>query len=697
VQTVFSRKELLSSSLLFLGTNGIGGMMRANIFWEQLRSRYDALLAANLNLEIPEDRWIMLTRCRMWVVFQGYSQEICSDCLDSFRFGYHSTAEWQYRVLTGQGEHVRIDIRMEMVKGENKIILTFFRHLSGGHYRNLADEKPVRLIIRPDIEDRNFHDVTKAFKGPEHSFPSAVKKSENGFTFSPHPGRVLGVTVSTGNFVYDPEWKYMVHRILDQERGHDPDSDLFSPGYFYFELGGGESRNLTAQVSSHYEHKRNAPEGNRADTGFDSCDFLNPVEALSISLDHFLVKRNELKSVIAGYPWFLDWGRDSLIFSRGLIAAGKIREAQAVLEQFGRFEKEGTLPNMVLGENAGNRDTSDAPFWFFVACSDLARLDNTNSFFDKQCGGRTFRQVLLSIGNAVISGTPNKIQMDSESGLVFSPSHFTWMDTNHPAGTPREGYPIEIQALWYQALLLLSQIDIHGERKKWKKIAGRVKHSIMDLFFLKNEGYLSDCLYCKPGTPASQAEPDDALRPNQIFAVTLGAVDDRNSSRKVVEACQELIVPGAIRSLADRAVKRPLEIIDNGTLLNDPYHPYKGNYTGDENSGRKPAYHNGTAWTWIFPSFCEAWVKVFGRESRDTALAWLGSSMRLINNGCVGHVPEVLDGDYPHRQRGCDAQAWGASELLRVWKYLSSDEYKNKEQGGYYEHKKTVFEKQTKV
>jgi glycogen debranching enzyme len=223
--------------------------------------------------------------------------------------------------------------------------------------------------------------------------------------------------------------------------------------------------------------------------------------------------------------------------------------------------------------------------------------------------------------------------------------------------------------------MLLSQIDHPGERKKWKKIAGKVKRSIADLFFLEKEGYLSDCLHCKAGTPAGRAEPDDALRPNQIFAVTLDAVDDPKISRQIVEACRELIVPGAIRSLADRAVRRPVEIWYDGILLNDPYHPYQGTYTGDENRSRKPAYHNGTSWTWIFPSFCEAWVKVFGPESRDTALAWLGSSIRLVNTGCIGHVPEVLDGDYPHRQRGCDAQAWGASELLRVWRLLSFNEH----------------------
>jgi glycogen debranching enzyme len=126
-------------------------------------------------------------------------------------------------------------------------------------------------------------------------------------------------------------------------------------------------------------------------------------------------------------------------------------------------------------------------------------------------------------------------------------------------------------------------------------------------------------------------------------------------------------VPGAIRSLADRPVEHPIEIIHKGIRLNDPRHPYQGKYLGDEDQQRKPAYHNGTAWTWQFPSFCEAWSMTYGAESRQTALAWLTSGMRLLDRGCVGHIPEILDGNYPHTPRGCDAQAWGASELLRVW------------------------------
>jgi len=262
--------------------------------------------------------------------------------------------------------------------------------------------------------------------------------------------------------------------------------------------------------------------------------------------------------------------------------------------------------------------------------------------------------------------------MDPESGLIFSPAHFTWMDTNHPAGTPREGYPIEIQALWYAALSFLTRIDPLRGAGNWKRKSLQVQASISDLFFLEKAGYLSDCLHAGPGEQARQAEPDDALRPNQLLAVTLGAVSERTVGRKIMAACEELLVPGAIRSLADRPVRRPLAINHRGKTINNPHHPYQGKYEGEEDLKRKPAYHNGTAWTWLFPSFCEAWVKVYKDSGKNAALSWLASSTRQINQGCMGHVPEIMDGDFPHRQRGCDAQAWGTSELVRVLMQLTA-------------------------
>ncbi|MBF0234146.1 MAG: hypothetical protein HQK65_14080, partial [Desulfamplus sp.] len=231
------------------------------------------------------------------------------------------------------------------------------------------------------------------------------------------------------------------------------------------------------------------------------------------------------------------------------------------------------------------------------------------------------------------------------------------------------------------------------------KMALDVRKNVIELFYRKKDGFFSDCLHCNTRKSALNAVPDDALRPNQIFLITLGLLSveiaqDEQMSIKTLESCMELLVPGAIRSLADREVSVPLYIYKNmetggsdnaegSVLLKDPYHPYSGIYQGDEDTRRKPAYHNGTAWTWPFPVFCEAWAEVFGQnrerkksgkeEKKDgikgieTARSWLGSSIMLLRKGAAGYIPEILDGDAPHTPKGCDAQAWGSSELVRVW------------------------------
>ncbi len=675
VKRIFHRSELLHKPLSLLGTNSRGGMLRTNVLLEKLCSRYDALLAANLDPEFPEDRRIMFTRCRAWLVFQGYSQEICFDCFDSFRYDRNSRGFWLYRIPTGQGEHVSLNIGIEMIDGENAARMIFFRDKAGSRNRMLADCRQVQLILRPDIEDRNFHETTKAYLGPEYLWPKSVTAHPHGFIFSPAPERQLRIRISKGSFVWEPEWHYMVHHRIEAERGLDSDSDLFSPGYFSCFLTGGRTAELTACIMNSREQKQEQYSSSRHMEffAFEDKASCKLDEALKQALDHYVVKRGTLNTVIAGYPWFLDWGRDALIFARGLIAAGKTKDVRTILKQFGQFEIDGTLPNMILGKDPANRDTSDAALWFFVACSDLVGAEKSEDFLDEKCGSRTVRQILLSIGRSTITGTPNGIRMDPESGLIFSPAHFTWMDTNHPACTPREGYPVEIQALWFFALSFLSRIDHKETGNDWKNMAGRVQSSILDLFLIEKEGYLSDCLHAHSGKPARIAKPDDALRPNQLLAITLGAVNDTTICRNILAACEELLIPGAIRSLADRPVRRPLTIMHNGKKINDPHYPYQGKYSGDEDTKRKPAYHNGTAWTWLFPAFCEAWIKTYGENAKETALAWLGGSTRLMNQGCAGHVPEILDGDFPHNQRGCDAQAWGASELLRVWVKMIED------------------------
>ncbi len=665
-----SRQQIETGHPIYLSTNGCGAMLRAPLRWAALTSRYDALLAANLSPEFPEDRWIMFSRCRGWVVFQGYYQELNAGCLETFNLDELSRGVWDFRVPSGQGEHIRLRVTLEMIPGQNSMRMLFFRRPAAGQPARLDDSKPVQLILRPDIENRSFHSTTKAYTGPEFQWPQAVSPKSDGFTFSPDSHHRLDLDLSEGRFVWEPQWLYMVHRPVEAQRGLDADSDLFSPGYFATGLKGGAALQLTANVaatngsdcSRHCQSQAGPP---------PTPSQCRPEDALARSLDAYVVKRGEFKSVIAGYPWFLDWGRDALIFVRGLIAAGRTDTARSVLLQFARFEDHGTLPNMISGDDAGNRDTSDAPLWFLLACSELLRAEGGTEFLNAPSGSRNLRQILLSIGHAFMAGTPNGIHMDPQSGLIFSPAHFTWMDTNFPAGTPRQGYPVEIQALWYRALQILGQIDLAAPPRPWADLSRKVQDSLMTYFWHDQEGYLSDCLHGHAGQPASQAQPDDALRPNQLLAITLGWVGDTAISRKILAACQELILPGAIRSLADRALRHPLAVVHNNQVLNDPYRPYQGKYLGDEDTQRKPAYHNGTAWTWLFPTFCEAWALSYGKPARATALAWLGSGLRLLTQGCVGHIPEILDGDFPHAPRGCDAQAWGVSELLRVWRLLS--------------------------
>jgi starch synthase (maltosyl-transferring) len=279
--------------------------------------------------------------------------------------------------------------------------------------------------------------------------------------------------------------------------------------------------------------------------------------------------------------------------------------------------------------------------------------------------GRTIKQVLHDIATGYREGTPNGIRMDPASALIWSPSHFTWMDTNYPAGTPREGYPMEIQVLWVR---LLRQLG-------WTELAQQAETKLQADFWLEDRGYYADCLLVANQRPAAEAVVDNSLRNNFLFGISLGLFTGERARRAVDAALKYLLVPGGLRTLAPLPVFPPLPILaPDGKALNDPNIPYAGQYVGDEDTRRKPAYHNGTAWVWTFPSLCEALVRAWDNDpaALAAAKAYLGSLDRLLIEGCAGQLPEIMDGDTPHIQRGCDAQAWSVTEALRVWKLLNS-------------------------
>ena len=660
VKLHFSSQELKAAPPRHaLGTNDLGGYMQAPARWGELVSKYDALLAANLNIDYPVDRRVLLTRCKVWLVLNGFSQEVDFDVQSCFRCGMRNLARWEFDVPLGQGKAVKLDITSRFAFNANSCVLEFRRRPAGGSQRLLADNIPVELIVRCDIDDRDNHAVTKAYAGAEHIFPQSVTAMENGFVFAP-AGKQLTVSMDNCRFYRADEWKYMNALPLESYYGLECECDLFSPGYFSGTLRGGQTAKLTAyapipDVSPQY------PE----------CDRFPAVGDIMLvaesSLKTFVVKRNEYRTVIAGYPWFLDWGRDTLIVLRGMIAAGMLDEARDVILQFAGLEKHGTIPNMIRGDNDSNRETSDAPLWLAVAVADYIQAAGCAEILTAPAGAkkRPVLDIIESIAHYYKCGTGNGIFADKASNLIYSPPHYSWMDTNYPAASPRAGYPIEIQSLWFALQNMLAVYN-----SDYQAGAEQTADSIKKYFYLPRYGRFSDCLHASPDTPAAGAVPDNAVRPNALFAVTLGAIKDGELQKSIVESCSKLVIPGAIRSLGNFQVIPPLPVKLHGRSLNDPDFPYIGHYCGAEDTSRKAAYHNGTAWCWLFPGYVEAFYLTGGDKMLDAARALLKSSSQYFNDGCPGQLPEVADGDYPHNWGGCAAQAWSVSEFYRVAKLL---------------------------
>jgi glycogen debranching enzyme len=665
VHRVFAGPDAVRRDLYGILANRRGTMVQARAAWASIASLYDALLAVNLAPSCPADRQVLLTRVRAWLRHREYSHEINGSCVRTFAARTGEALEWHLTVPAGMGKLVRLFFRLTLAPDANAMTLTLSRPSQVLDPDDLPDDQPVTLILRPDVDDRSCHGVTKAFAGPEDAWRRAVEPRADGFVFAPHPDRMLTVKAAPGGFTPEAEWTYHVAHPFESDRGLPDRSDLFSPGYFSVCLRGGESAELRAHEGRATAARCAPPPAPHRRLATPHGDW-HPLSAgLRDALDDFVVRRDDGLTVIAGYPWFLDWGRDTLICLRGYIAAGALSDSLGILRQFARFEDRGTLPNMIRGNDASNRDTTDAPLWFLVACADLLAATGDPAFLDGDLGGkRTVRQVALSILEHYSRGTPNGVRMDPATGLVYSPPHFTWMDTNFPAATPRAGYPVEIQALWHAGLRFATQSL--SPDPQWAELATRVRASFHRLFVRPGQAHLSDCLHAAPGQSAADAVPDDALRPNQLLAITLGLLRDEEKARAVVRSCDELLVPGGIRSLADRPVAHAQPIWRNGALLNDALRPYWGQYRGDEDTRRKPAYHNGTAWTWLFPSYAEALVAAFGPSAGDAARALLGSATLVLDDGCAGHVAEIADGDAPHTWRGCGAQAWGVTELQRV-------------------------------
>ena len=596
-------------------SNGSGADAYLPVRWGEIRSQYDSLLSANPNPDCPSDRVVVWTRCLAWLQYEGYSHEIAADSSTGFRADPAGRfAEWNFLVPAGMGRSVPFVFRLELVPGVNAARLRVHRPVSEDGFA-----EKVRIVFRPDLECRSFHEVTKAYTG-EAAIASRIAAN-------------VHIDVHGGEMHDDPRWSYSVPHPDEAARGQEPCGDLYSPGWISCDFMPGDSSEIVCRYGDAV-----LDGGCIQDERGDLPASVPLIDGLRSSLGLFMVRRGEGRTVIAGYPWFLDWGRDTFIFLRGAIAAGHLEEAERILSAFAAFEQDGTLPNIIFGASAGNRDTVDAQLWFAICVKEWSA--KVAGMRKCDASRRSFRRTVESILENYMRGTPNGIRVDQDSGLVWSPSHFTWMDTNYPACTPRCGYPVDVQAMWIAALRFAGG--------RWNAVADRAAESVMRLF-AGPDGF-ADCLDAWNGEPASQAKPDFSVRPNQLLLLTLDAIP---CDAAIVDSCERLLVPGGIRSLAAGDAK------------------YRGVYAGDEDSSRKPAYHNGTAWAWPMPLYAEAAVKC-GRLTAGQAASLLAGAVDNLNTECLCQISEIADGDSPHAQRGCRAQAWSASELLRVLLLLSS-------------------------
>jgi predicted glycogen debranching enzyme len=459
------------------------------------------------------------------------------------------------------------------------------------------------------------------------------------------------VAADAGAFEPAADWWYGHVYPIEADRGLDDAEDLFTPGRFVTEAPAGKVR-LTIWASIDPEPAAALPDWDvelrhvreaRGDFALPGGQYTTPaVRRLVRAASDFVVDRRATDgsagtTVIAGYPWFADWGRDTFIALPGLLlTTGRFEQARQVLTVFGQYVDGGMIPNRFDDyTGAPHYNTVDASLWYVHAAFEYARLSG-----DKGTFGKVLRPACRKIVDGYRDGTGRYgIKMDPADGLIAqgdATTQLTWMDAKcgDHAFTPRQGKPVEINALWYHALVLMGDHEL----------AAKVATGFRAAYWLGSSRGLADGI-------TDDGRRDEKLRPNQIFAVSLpNSPLDAEQQAAVVEVVRkELLTPVGLRTLA----------------RNDP--AYRGAYRGPQYQ-RDEAYHNGTIWPWPIGAFLSAYLRVHGRsnEAVDQCREWLRPLLDHSEEDCLGQVAEIFEADEPHRPVGCCAQAWSVAEVLRL-------------------------------
>jgi predicted glycogen debranching enzyme len=644
----------------WLVTNGLGGYASGTLGGACTRRFHGKLIAA---LPAPLGRTMMLNHLEEWISGPsradlrlsgdehgtgqprfpdvGFFEEFVLDC---------GAPVWRYA-----NAELEIEKRVVMPYGQNTTYII---------YRLIRGEGDLTLNLRPSVNFRPHEGLL----GDDTTCTVRTNGREVEIEESPAYPTLRLALLGTGAHLEEAivKLEHMLYRI-ERSRGYEHEGPLWSPGIIRISLRKGEDAGIVASVEpwnvvhsmdvaavleADHTRRNKLIESAGTDEEFTS--------QLVLAADQFLIRPTTRsadeariaasgdtpRTVIAGYHWFTDWGRDTMISLEGLtLATHRYREAGSILRTFASYIRDGLIPNMFPeGEHAGLYHTADATMWFFHAVARYVRSTSDRATL------RTLLPKMIDIIDHHVRGTLFNIHVDPGDGLLTQGAEgyqLTWMDAKVDGWvvTPRRGKAVEINALYYNALRILETfLDEEGDpanARRMSALAERAQKSFNARFWYEEGGYLYDVV----------DENDTALRPNQIFAISLDhPVLDRTRWEHVVDIVQrELVTPVGLRSLARN-------------------HPdYKKHYDGDLRA-RDAAYHQGTVWGWLIGPFVDAWMKV--HQDAAGARKFLDGFRPHLGEACIGTISEVFDAEPPYTPRGCAAQAWSVAEVVRCWREL---------------------------
>lgn len=543
---------------------------------------------------------------------------------------------WRWRLPSG----LEIEHELFVPKGSAMVALS---------WRALGKSESITLRVRPLIAARDYH----ALQRENASFRAGIVVRDGALVFAPYQGMPEVLVSTSGEYHHDPIWFQRFLYAEERARGLDHLEDLASPGEIRFDLT--KDRGVLLFAAQH----KNLPPApfdaparavlTRLEDGERKRRAALPSK-LERAADAYFVEGLRGRTIVAGYPWFTDWGRDTFIALRGLcLATKRLEDAQEILSAWGNFASDGLLPNRfpdVGGEPEYN--SIDAALWYVIAVRDYLDAASRGARPLSPAEREAFEDVVRDVLDGLFAGSRHGIRVDDDGLLAAGDPGvaLTWMDAKLGdwVVTPRIGKPVEIEALWLNALAFASKLDLLYQRTFEKGLA-----ALRSRFWDPARGVLFDVVDVehRPGAV------DARMRPNQIFAaggLPLTLLDAAQAKSVVDTIESELYTPLGLRTLGP----------------NEP--GYTPHYQGDIRS-RDAAYHQGTAWPWLLGPFVEAWVKVHGATPEVRAQArrrFVAPILAHLEQAGLGHVSELTDGDPPHAPGGCPFQAWSVGELLRI-------------------------------